>query len=82
MFALSPRSPKLSGHVERAQRPHTEELYEVTEASFEIGELNRTLLGWGKVYNTVRPYQALGHLTPQEFLGHYQQNQGREVMCH
>ena len=78
LFTLPPRSPKLNGHVERAQRSHTEEFYEVTEAGFEIGELNRTLLEWGKVYNTVRSYQALGYLTPQEFLGHYQQNQGRK----
>jgi len=82
LFVLPPRSPKLNGHVERAQRTHTEEFYEVTEASFEIGELNRALLEWEKVYNTIRPHQALGYLTPQEFLGRYQQNQGREVMCH
>ena len=82
MFALPPHSPKLNGHVERAQRSHTEEFYEVTEASFEIRELNRALLEWEKVYNTIRPHQALGYLTPQEFSGHYQQNQGREVMCH
>ena len=82
LFVLPPRSPKLNGHVERAQRTHTEEFYEVTEASFEIRELNRALLEWEKVYNTIRPHQALGYLTPQEFLGRYQQNQRREVICH
>jgi len=82
LFVLPPRSPKLNGHVERAQRTHTEEFYEVTEASFEIVELNRALLEWEKVYNTIRPHQALGYLSPQEFLGRYQQNQRREVMCH
>ncbi len=82
LFVLPPRSPKLNGHVERAQRTHTEEFYEVTEASFEIRELNRALLEWEKVYNTIRPHQALGYLTPQEFLGRYHQNQRREVMCH
>ena len=74
-------SPKLNGHVERAQRTHTEEFYEVTEANFEIGGLNRALLEWEKVYNTVRPHQALGYLTPLEFLEQYQQKR-REVMCH
>lgn len=82
LFVLPPRSPKLNGHVERAQRTHTEEFYEVTEANFEIRELNRALLEWEKVYNTIRPHQALGYLTPQEFLGRYQQNQGRKIMCH
>jgi len=82
LFVLPPRSPKLNGHGERAQRTHSEEFYEVTEANFEIQQLNRALLGWEKVYNTIRPHQALGYLTPQEFLGGYQQNQRREVMCH
>jgi len=81
LFVLPPRSPKLNGHVERAQRTHTEEFYEVTDASFELGELNQALLEWEKVYNTIRPHQALGYLTPQEFLKHYQ-HKGREVMCH
>ncbi|GAI35385.1 unnamed protein product, partial [marine sediment metagenome] len=64
LFVLPPRSPKLNGHVERAQRTHTEEFYEVTEASFEIRELNQALLEWEKVYNTIRPHQSLGYLTP------------------
>ena len=68
LFVLPPRSPKLNGHVERAQRTHTEEFYEVTEANFEIRELNQALLEWEKVYNTIRPHQALGYLTPQQFL--------------
>ena len=73
LFVLPPRSPKLNGHVERAQRTHTEEFYEVTDSSFEIGELNRALLEWEKVYNTIRPHQALRYLTPLEFLEQYQQ---------
>lgn len=81
LFVLPPRSPKLNGHVERAQRTHTEEFYEVTEANFEIQELNQALLEWEKVYNTIRPHQALGYLTPLEFLEQYQQKR-REVMCH
>ena len=81
LFVLPPRSPKLNGHVERAQRTHTEEFYEVTDSSFEIQELNQALLEWEKVYNTIRPHQALGYLTPQQFLEQCQQK-GREVMCH
>jgi transposase InsO family protein len=30
--------------------------------------LNRELRHWEKIYNTVRPHQALGYLTPQQFL--------------
>ena len=81
LFVLPPRSPKLNGHVERAQRTHTEEFYEVTDASFEISQLNQALLEWEKVYNTIRPHQALGYLTPQQFLEQYQSKR-RGVMCH
>ncbi len=46
LFVLPPRSPKLNGCVERAQRTHTEEFYEVTPFSLEIAALNRELLAW------------------------------------
>jgi transposase InsO family protein len=68
LFVLPPRSPKLNGHVERAHRTHTEEFYEVTEAEFDIRSLNKALLKWEKVYNTIRPHQALKYLTPQQYL--------------
>lgn len=82
LFVLPPRSPKLNGCVERAQRTHTEEFYEVTDADFDIPELNLALRAWEKVYNTIRPHQSLGYLTPKEFLQCYQQNQLKGVMCH
>jgi putative transposase len=36
LFVLPPRSPKLNGAVERANRTHTEEFYQVTPCSLEI----------------------------------------------
>jgi putative transposase len=68
LFVLPPRSPKLNGYVERANRTHTEEFYEVTDASFEMDELNKALLKWEYIYNTVRPHQSLGYLTPKKYL--------------
>lgn len=68
LFVLPPRSPKLNGGVERAHRTHTEEFYEVTDSSFDLAELTEELLEWETVYNTVRPHQALGYLTPLKFL--------------
>jgi len=78
LFVLPPRSPKLNGGVERAHRTHTEEFYEVTDSSFELAELRQELLEWETTYNTVRPHQALGYLTPLEFLKH----ERKEVRCH
>jgi len=82
LFVLPPRSPKLNGGVERAHRTHTEEFYEVTDSSFDIGELRSELLEWERVYDTVRPHQALDYLTPLEFVKQWQQKSGKEVMCH
>ncbi len=68
LLVLPPRSPKLNGAVERANRTHSEEFYQVTPCSLEMKKLNRELRHWEKIYNTVRPHQALGYLTRQQFL--------------
>ncbi len=68
LFVLPPRSPKLHGSVERANRTHTEEFYEVTDAEPDRASLAAALRDWEHVYNTVRPHQALGYLTPAEYL--------------
>jgi putative transposase len=68
LFVLPPRSPKLHGAVERANRTHTEEFYEVTDAEPELGAFQAELRAWETVYNTIRPHQALGYLTPAEYL--------------
>jgi transposase InsO family protein len=51
-----------------AHRTHTAKLYEVTESFFDLSELKDELLEWEQVYNTVRPHQALGYVTPLKFL--------------
>lgn len=81
LFVLPPRSPKLNGCVERAQRTHTEEFYEVTEFSLEMATLNQELLAWEHIYNTIRPHQALGYLTPHQFVTQWQ-HQRKEAKCH
>jgi transposase InsO family protein len=68
LFALPPRSPKLNGAVERAQRTHTEEFYEVTPCAWTVAALNTELRQWEQTYNTIRPHQALGYRTPLQFL--------------
>jgi putative transposase len=82
LFVLPPHSPKLNGCVERAHRTHTEEFYEVTDSSFELLELRVELSQWERIYNTVRPHQALGYLTPLQFLEQWTQNKRKEAMCH
>jgi len=81
LFVLPPRSPKLNGRVERANRTHTEEFHEVTPCPLSIAQLNQELLDWERTYNTVRPHQALGYLTPQQFLAQ-SPSQRKDLKCH
>ena len=74
LFELPPRSPKLNGHVERAQRTHTEEFYECSTAPLTVAALGAELREWEHVYNTVRPHQSLGYLTPLQFWEAYQRD--------
>jgi transposase InsO family protein len=76
LFVLPPHSPKLNGCVERANRTHTEEFYEVEDFPMEIAALNQSLLNWEHVYNTIRPHQSLGYLTPQQYLLKFAQKKG------
>jgi len=82
LFVLPPRSPKLNGCAERANRTHTEEFYEVTDSSFELTNLRAELVEWEIIYDTVRPHQALGYITPLQFLEQWQQKRREEAGCH
>jgi transposase InsO family protein len=50
----------------------------VTDSSFELAELRQELLKCEITYNTVRPHQALGYLTPLRFF----EQKRKEVGCH
>jgi len=68
LFVLPPRSPKLNGHVERANRTHRNEFWELYDGDLELPPLQAALRAWEEAYNHVRPHQALGYLTPAEHL--------------
>lgn len=76
LYVLPPRRPDLNGCVERGQRTYTEEFYEVTEFSWDIPTLNGELHAWEKIYNTIRPHQALGYLTPLEYITRWKEKGG------
>ncbi len=69
LLTLPPRSAKLHATAERANRTHTEEFSEVADAEPGPASLRAAPLTWEDTYNRVRPHQALGSLTPPEFLG-------------
>jgi transposase InsO family protein len=68
LFVLPPRSLKLNGHVERANRTHRNEFWELYDGDLELPPLQQALRAWEHEYNHLRPHQALGYQTPAEFL--------------
>ena len=81
LFVLPPCSPKLNGCVERANRTHREEFYEVYDLDWTVTGLRPDLLNWEVVYNTIRPHKSLGYLTPQEYVTQWRlRRAGKEVV--
>lgn len=78
LFVLPPRSPKLNGGVERANRSHTEEFYECSSAPPTVAALGVALRHWELVFNTVRPHQALDYRTPAQFLADWHTDHQRK----
>lgn len=64
-----PRAPPDSTAPSNAPTvPTPRSFYQVTPYSLELKKLNRELRHWERTYNTVRLHQALGYLTPRQFL--------------
>lgn len=74
LFVLPPRSPKLNGHVERANRTHREEFYEVYDVDLSLEEHNKQLEKWEYIYNYIRPHQSLDYFTPYEYYRQWKRN--------
>jgi len=68
LFELPPRSPKLNGRVERANRTYREEFYDQTNDPPTVAGLSPGLRRCERIYNHLRPHQALGYLTPAHYL--------------
>ena len=71
LFELPPRSPKLNGRVERANRTYREEFYNCSDATPTVAGFASHLRRWEHTYNHLRPHQSLGQLTPAEFLAQH-----------
>jgi putative transposase len=81
LFVLPPRSPKLNGCVERGNRTHREEFYEVYDLEWTVAGLRPDLLRWEHIYNEIRPHEALGYLTPWEYITQWRLGRaGKEVV--
>ena len=62
-----PNYPQGNGCIERSFRTDEEEFYQVEELPADPGGQEAALLQWNQVYETIRPHQALGYKTPDQF---------------
>jgi transposase InsO family protein len=68
LYVLPPHSPKLNGVVERMNRTSREEIYDLAlHALMTVEEHNQLLKDQDYIYNYIRPHEALGMRTPQEY---------------
>ena len=62
-----PNYPQGNGCIERSFKTDEEEFYQVEELPADLDGLEAALLAWNQVYETIRPHQALGYKTPEQF---------------
>jgi len=62
-----PNYPQGNGCIERSFRTDEEEFYQVEELPADLSGQEAALLRWNDVYQRVRPHQALGYKTPDQF---------------
>ncbi len=80
LFVIPPHSPKLNSYVERANRTHREEFYEVETIGTTMEEHNQQLERWAYTCNYIRPHQSLDYLTPAEYYQTWLESQ--RPKCH
>lgn len=68
LYALPPRSPKLSGRVERVNGMHRRDFWECYANDLDLPAMQAALHAWEQEYNTLRPHQALVYQIPAAFL--------------
>jgi len=70
-FVLPPNSPKLNGGAERIHRTHTEEFFDWYDGPIDAASIKAALQEQELIYNTIRPHQSLGLLTPAQFVARW-----------
>ena len=75
---IYPHSPKQNSYVERSHLSDEKEFYLFRgNISSILEEMQKNILQWEYVWNNIRPHQALGQLTPKEYLQKLLQQKGR-----
>lgn len=69
-FFIEPRQPKQNSYVEISHEADDREFYNLGNVYINFETQRAKLKEWQKTWNEVRPHQALGQLTPREYLSY------------
>ena len=81
LVVLPPKRPDLNGCVERAQSNWRHEFYASYELPHQIDKLQPLVDAFAHRYNHHRPHQALGDLTPAQYLSRLSPETPPSHMC-
>jgi transposase InsO family protein len=73
-YFIYPRTPKQNTYVEISHEADQREFYQQGNVSSILSVMQEKIKGWENTWNNVRPHQALGQLTPSEYLLKLQTN--------
>jgi len=81
LFVLPPKRPQLNGHVERAQGSWRYEFYASFDLPHRLDRLQPLVDAFAHRFNHHRPHQALGGLTPAQYLSTISADPPPSHMC-
>lgn len=67
-YFIYPRTPKQNTYVEISQGADKREFYQQGNVCSLLPIMQRKVKEWENIWNNVRPHEALGQLTPSEYL--------------
>jgi transposase InsO family protein len=67
-YFIYPRTPKQNTYVEISQEADKREFYQQGNVCSLLPVMQRKIREWEDIWNNVRPHEALGQLTPSEYL--------------
>ena len=67
-YFICPRNPKQNSYVEISHEADQREFYQQGNICSILPVMQRKIKEWEDIWNNVRPHQALGQLTPSEYL--------------
>lgn len=66
-YFIHPRTPKENTYVERSHGADEREFYQQGNVFSLLPVMRRKIMDWEQIWNTVRPHESLGQLTPDEY---------------